>query len=268
MAVDAAGNFVVTWVSVGQDGSGTGVYGQRYNAAGVAQGGEFLVNTTTAGNQMYSSVAMSSGGAFVVTWSSMDQDGSGMGVYARRYNAAGVAQGGEIAVNTTWSGWQSNSDVAVDSLGNFVITWSSALQDGSGSTVVGRQYLADGAPIGGEFIINTSTANNQIDASVAVDGLGRFVVVWQGEGTGDANGVFLRRYEPVTTEAGGTAVFQVALATQPTANVTIGLSLSDATEGTLSATSLTFTAANWNTPQTVTVTGLTTRSTMAMSPTA
>ena len=60
----------------------------------------------------------------------------------------------------------------------------------------------------------------------------------------------------VTTEAGGTATFTVRLNSQPTANVTIGLSSSDTTEGTVLPASLTFTTANWNTPQTVTVTGV------------
>src|SRR2546425_4428758 len=59
-----------------------------------------------------------------------------------------------------------------------------------------------------------------------------------------------------TTESGGTATFTVVLATQPTANVTIGLSSSDLTEGTVSPASLTFTPGNWNTAQTVTVTGV------------
>ena len=59
-----------------------------------------------------------------------------------------------------------------------------------------------------------------------------------------------------TTEAGGTATFTVVLNTQPTADVTIGLSSSDTTEGTVSPASLTFTTANWNVPQTVTVTGV------------
>jgi uncharacterized repeat protein (TIGR01451 family) len=59
-----------------------------------------------------------------------------------------------------------------------------------------------------------------------------------------------------TTEAGGTATFTVVLATQPTADVTIALSSSDATEGTVLPASLTFTTANWNLAQTVTVTGV------------
>jgi hypothetical protein len=58
-----------------------------------------------------------------------------------------------------------------------------------------------------------------------------------------------------TTEAGGTASFSVFLNSKPSADVIIGLSSSDTTEGTLSISSLTFTTANWNMPQTVTVTG-------------
>ena len=59
-----------------------------------------------------------------------------------------------------------------------------------------------------------------------------------------------------TTEAGGTATFTVVLNTQPTADVTIALSSSDTTEGTVGPASLTFTTANWNVAQTVTVTGV------------
>jgi alpha-tubulin suppressor-like RCC1 family protein len=60
----------------------------------------------------------------------------------------------------------------------------------------------------------------------------------------------------ITTEAGGTATFTVTLVTQLTDDVTITLSSSDTTEGTVSPTSLTFTPANWSDPQRVTVTGV------------
>ncbi len=59
-----------------------------------------------------------------------------------------------------------------------------------------------------------------------------------------------------TTEAGGTATFTVVLGSQPAADVTIGVTSSDATEGTAAPASLTFTSANWNVAQTVTVTGV------------
>ncbi len=60
----------------------------------------------------------------------------------------------------------------------------------------------------------------------------------------------------VTTEGGGTASFTVRLNTAPTANVSIALSSSNAAEGTVSPTNLTFTTANWNANRTVTITGV------------
>ena len=45
-----------------QDGSGWGVYAQLFDSAGAAQGSEILVNTATANDQQYASVAMAPGG--------------------------------------------------------------------------------------------------------------------------------------------------------------------------------------------------------------
>lgn len=59
-----------------------------------------------------------------------------------------------------------------------------------------------------------------------------------------------------TTSTGGAAIFKVALATPPTADVVIALSSSDSTQGTVSPTKLTFTSGNSATAQTVTVTGV------------
>ena len=72
----------------------------------------------------------------------------------------------------------------------------------------------------------------------------------------DSAGITVTPIPGSTTEAGGTATFTVVLTSQPTADVTVGLSSSDTTEGTVSPASLTFTSLNWNTPQTVTVTGV------------
>ena len=59
-----------------------------------------------------------------------------------------------------------------------------------------------------------------------------------------------------TTEAGGTATFTIVLTSQPTADVTIGLTSSNTAEGTVTPASVILTPANWNVPQTVTVTGV------------
>jgi hypothetical protein len=59
-----------------------------------------------------------------------------------------------------------------------------------------------------------------------------------------------------TTEAGAAVSFTIRLNSEPTADVTLAFSSSDATEGSVSPASVTFTAANWNTPVTVTGTGV------------
>ena len=59
-----------------------------------------------------------------------------------------------------------------------------------------------------------------------------------------------------TTEEGGTATFTVKLNSQPSADVSIAISSSDTTEGTVSPSSIIFTSSNWDTAQTVTVTGV------------
>ena len=125
VAMDAAGDFVVAWNSdASQDGSNYGVYAQRYNAAGVAQGGEFQVNTYTTSSQACPAVAMDAAGDFVVAWQSYGQDGSGYGVYAQRYNAAGTAQGSEFRVNTYTTNAQRFPTVAMDAAGDFVVAWA------------------------------------------------------------------------------------------------------------------------------------------------
>jgi hypothetical protein len=56
IAMDADGDFVVTWSSYGQDGSGYGGVRPALQCGGVAQGSEFRVNTATSYNQQYSTV--------------------------------------------------------------------------------------------------------------------------------------------------------------------------------------------------------------------
>ncbi|MBF2755605.1 MAG: hypothetical protein ISN29_10175, partial [Gammaproteobacteria bacterium AqS3] len=59
--------------------------------------------------------------------------------------------------------------------------------------------------------------------------------------------------EPLKVDEGGEETFNVALATKPSANVTVTLAQPDNTDVTIDTTSLTFTTSNWNRAQTVTV---------------
>ena len=58
-----------------------------------------------------------------------------------------------------------------------------------------------------------------------------------------------------TTEGGAQASFTVVLDIEPTSNVVLNVTSDDPTEGVAAPSTLTFTPANWDTPQTVDVTG-------------
>jgi hypothetical protein len=204
VAMDADGDFVVTWHSYLQDGSDSGVYAQRFNNTGAKVGNEFLVNTTTANGQVFSAVAMDADGDFVITWQSYLQDGSGWGIYAQRYNAAGVAVGSEFRVNTTTSNWQNVPAVAMDSDGDFVITWQSYGLDGSGYGVYAQRYNAAGVAVGSEFRVNTTTVGNQRNPIVAMDASGDFVITWQSsDQDGSGEGVYAQRFTAAGVAVGG-----------------------------------------------------------------
>ena len=204
VAMDADGDFVVTWHSYSQDGSDSGVYAQRYSATGTTVGDEFLVNTITANDQIFSAVAMDADGDFVVTWQSFSQDGSGWGIYAQRYSAGGVAIGSELRVNTTTADWQNLPAVAMDADGDFVIAWQSSGQDGSGYGVYAQRFTAAGVAVGSEFRVNSTTAGNQRNATVAMDASGDFVITWQSSGQdGSGDGVYAQRFTAAGVAVGG-----------------------------------------------------------------
>ena len=197
VAIDAAGNFVVVWQSKSQDPDGSiGIYAQRFDAAAVKQGIEFRVNTTTADDQEAPSVAMNGAGSFVVAWQSKNQDGQGRGVYARLYNAAGVAQTGEVPVNQFTAGDQRVPVVAMDDSGKFVVAWTSKDQDGSREGIYARRFDAAGTALAAEFRVNTTLINDQEAPSIAMNGAGAFAIGWQSdEQDGNKEGVYFKSYD-------------------------------------------------------------------------
>ncbi len=195
IAMDANGNFIITWDSEDQDGDGRGIFAQRFNAEGVAVGEEFQVNTETSGNQDNSAIALGSNGSFVVAWESDDQDKSGSGIYGQRFNSDGKAIGKEFQVNSTGGGNQIAPAIAIDADGNFMVTWSNSDQDGDKRGVYGRHYGSNGQPIGSEFLINTETENSQNNPAIATTADGDTLVVWESIAQdGDDSGIFGQRF--------------------------------------------------------------------------
>ncbi|MCB1746540.1 MAG: hypothetical protein KDK06_05150, partial [Gammaproteobacteria bacterium] len=192
MAALSDGGWVTVWRSEGQDGAVAGVFGQRYDANGVAVGPEFLVNTNTTNDQYQPAVTGLTGGGFVVTWTDdSGLDGSGLGIFGQRYDATGAAVGGEFQVNTSSSSTQSESSVAALSDGGFVVAWTDYFTnyDGSGAGIAGQRYDAAGNAVGSEFVVNTgNTTGNQVTPQVVGLAGGGFVATWTDQSGSTAPG--------------------------------------------------------------------------------
>jgi Ca2+-binding RTX toxin-like protein len=197
IAALADGGFVIAWTAYGQDGSGNGIYAQRYDGLGAAQGGEFLVNTTTASEQVNPTIAALADGGFVIAWTAYGQDGSGYGIYAQRYDGSGAAQGGEFLVNSTATSDQHGPAITALADGGFVIAWTSVFQDGNGEGIYAQAYDGSGVAKGGEFLINTFTDNDQFEPTIAAHAEGGFVIAWTSNGQdGDNLGVYASAFLP------------------------------------------------------------------------
>jgi hypothetical protein len=198
VASDAAGNFIVVWEDDPQAGW-PDLLARRYDATGQPVGPEFRINEPPPGRQEMPAVSSDPSGNLVVAW--VGGDPSSSDIHARRFDAAGAPLGLAFRINTYTTGHQvgdyfGGSWVASDDAGNFVITWTSYGQDGSGAGIFAQRYDAGGARRGGEFQVNTHTTGDQGAATVASDGVGNLLVAWTDNSglDGSVMGVFAQRY--------------------------------------------------------------------------
>jgi len=216
------GDVMVVWEDQGAaDGSSDGIFAQRLDADGnlVSFDGatpgadERGINTTTAGAQDNPGVAALApsatlpGGGFVFVWESAD--GSGDGIFAQVFDIDGVAQGGELRVNTAANSTQSDAAVVGTPDGGFAVIWtdSSGAADSSGAGVVAQRFNADGSANGPSFLVNTETASTQSQPEIAALANGTLAAVWASSTSGSAGdgsrfGVFQALFDAPPLPAG------------------------------------------------------------------
>jgi hypothetical protein len=192
VAANAAGDFIVAWISNPQDGAEGGIFAQRYSSAGTPLGVEFQVNSYTAGYQRNPTVAIVPGNDFVIAWQSDQQDGASFGVFAQRFSSAGGPLAIEFQVNDFTSNYQGNPSAVPGLNGSFVVTWESRYQIGSGYAIFARRFASTGAPLAIEFAVSVRTLSSYRLPAVTTDADGDFVVVWRE--IYNPNDVFGRRF--------------------------------------------------------------------------
>jgi len=182
VTADAAGDFVVVWQSQYQDGDRAGGFGQRYDSAGVPQGGEFLVNTTTAGAQSLPKVGGGPAGDFIVAWNHGNTSlGGDLSIRARRFDAAGAPLGADFEV----AGPAGDlvpilPRVGMDASGGILIAWARRRETGGAPLGIHAQrYESDGSAQGGELTVNTNLLLSRDTPAVAGATAGSFLLAWR-----------------------------------------------------------------------------------------
>ncbi len=122
-----------------------------------------------------------SDGGYVVTWSRfiplVDVD-----IRGQRFDASGRPVGAEFAINVTVADEQLESQVTALTDGRFVVTWvdrSTFSADTFGAAVRAQVFSSNGARLGPELLVNTTTGGNEDKPSITALANGGFIVAWQ-----------------------------------------------------------------------------------------
>ena len=177
-------DFVAVWTTTDLEGTGTlGIGAQRFDASGQLAGDLLLANEDPngsgsddplQGDQQQPAVTMRADGSFAVVWMHVDSSVK-QRVRGHLFNAGSAAINGVMAYSSTGTG--SHPAIAPFAKG-FAITWSGTSTDGSGAGIGLRQADNQGAPTGQVSAVNTFTAGDQVDATIAQLANGGAVIGW------------------------------------------------------------------------------------------
>jgi hypothetical protein len=211
------GGYVVTWrAGTANNASDGEILARVFDASGVAQGSEIAVNLTTLADQSQPAISALAGGGFVIAWTSVNQDRlGGSGVILQRFDANGSRLGSETVVNSFVDGAQFAPAIARLTNGDFLVSWTSAIQDGSRAGVYAQIYSSNGDPQGREFRASTTVTGDQSAPAVVGTADGGFAMVYQSPDP-SFSGVYMQRYAPSTAlgalnVAGTLSVVETAL---------------------------------------------------------
>ncbi len=184
--------------------SGTNLFGRRFDTAGNALDVDVfpLHESTTAFDQLEPRMG-NSDDTFVIVWEDRGNDGSGSGIWCRRFDATGTALETEFPVNLVTSNDQFLPEVACDRWGNFVVVWEDWA--GTGNRIRARAFDRFAQPLGnGWFVSEGPSGYRRPTVAMSEDGTS-VVFAYGGPGGGSSNSqdIYVRRYAWVHTDDGG-----------------------------------------------------------------
>ena len=168
LAPSPDGGFMATWMEkdLAVKNNGWDISARRFSSGWVG-GNETRVNTQLYGDQ-YSPKVRRSGATYLNVWTSVGQDGSREGVFARYLNDDASVNGNDFQVNSTTFGSQMHQALGTDGSGRFLTVWTSFNPGPSGFDLYGQRYMDPAVAVIGtdNLAFNTDpNANpNSVDA--------------------------------------------------------------------------------------------------------
>jgi serine protease len=177
VAINASGQFVVTW----QDLGARAIYVKLFQANGAAVAPTQLVFSTGV-EVIDPHVAINNFGEFVVAWDVFTISSPTLyDVAFRRYSSTGFPTGPAFIANTTTIGVQIVPTPVISSAGDFWIIWESlptlTVGPQDGWQVIGRRFSVSSTPMTGEIPISAVTRWS-LAHSVGMAANGNFMVAW------------------------------------------------------------------------------------------
>ncbi|UCD75725.1 MAG: hypothetical protein JSV91_02185 [Phycisphaerales bacterium] len=192
-AGSADGPIWVVWQSHGQDGFGGSIIARIFNDQ-LDGSSEILVNQEWQGHQQAPVVAVSPQNHSLVAWVKAKDEGAGLEIHARLFNADGSPMGDEFAIREA-DGCTHMPSIAFAADGSFAVAYARADEHMAPLGIRMQRFDAEGNPEGEAIDVCGEVRESQIEPVIAAlqDG---YVVAWlDGETDGDDYGVVARRFD-------------------------------------------------------------------------
>lgn len=147
---------------------------------------EFVINTTTQGNQHSPSLTSTKGGGWLAVWQGWTV--SGIHIMARGMTAAGELQALEWKANAGSGSTLYDPRTLGLPGGHLVVVWTDSAVDGAGKGIAYRVFDSQWSPLTGDLTANSYTIGDQQAPAIAQTSAGGFIIVWRGDGPDDDSG--------------------------------------------------------------------------------
>ena len=202
VAMYKSGSFNISWT----DGRNTipnvtsyDIYSQRFDSSGVALGANYKVNDAPGhplGPSMYSLIAVSENGNYVIGWIDYRHGWTNPYLYFQCYDSTGNAQGtnGYVRDGQGTTVAQHSPDVARDGSGNFIIVWHYNLPY---LDIYYQRYDSTGVALWGNMgaSITVPLFTSQWSPEVSMNSSGRFVIGWADSRNSDNPDIYFRFFD-------------------------------------------------------------------------